>query len=147
VCLLTVFLLVPSTLVKQRMTETTAPQQVQALPQELCKETVAEWNDTAGDYVRAKMFDRKQFVTDADLEMGGHIQKLVTLELHISGAERQRLFWEEHGGKATVRNTVRKKRQAAQNSMKLAFRGKLVYCCVTRCAKLFPVPLLTSSLL
>jgi hypothetical protein len=114
------------------MPNSAATEQVQALPQGLCKETVAEWNDTAGDYVRAKMFDRKQFVTDGDLEMGGHIQKLVAMELHISGAERQRQFWEEHGGRATVRNTVRKKRQAAQNSMKLAFRGELVYCCVTR---------------
>ena len=48
-------------------TTTPASTSVQPLPQELCKETVAEWNDTAGDYVRAKMFDRKQFVTDADL--------------------------------------------------------------------------------
>jgi hypothetical protein len=82
--------------------------QVQTLPQELCKETVAEWNDTAGDYVRTKMFDRKQLVTDADLEMGGHIQKLVALELHIRGGKRQRLFWEEQGGRTTVRNTVKK---------------------------------------
>ena len=70
------------------------------------------------------MFDRKQFVSDADLEMGGHIQKLVAMELHMSGAERQRLFWEDHGGRTTVRNTVRKKRQASQNSMKIAFRGE-----------------------
>lgn len=104
--------------------------EVQQLPQKLCNETVAEWNDAAGDYVRTKMFDRKQFVTDADLTMGGHIQKLVALELHISGAERQRQFWEDHGGRATIRNTVRKKRQAAQNSMKLAFRGELAHCCV-----------------
>ena len=110
------------------MANTTAEleaRQVQTLPQGLCRETIAEWNDTAGDYVRTKMFDRKQFVTDADLEMGGHIQKLVTMELHISGEERQRLFWQDHGGRTTVRNTIRKKRQAAQNSMKIAFRGKL----------------------
>ena len=104
--------------------------QVQTLPQGLCKETIAEWNDTAGDYVRTKMFDRKQFVTDTDLEMGGHIQKLVTMELHISGEERQRQFWQEHGGRTTVRNTIRKKRQAAQNSMKIAFRGKLLLYCI-----------------
>jgi hypothetical protein len=117
-------------------TTTPASTSVQPLPQELCKETVAEWNDTAGDYVRAKMFDRKQFVTDADLEMGGHIQKLVAQELHISGTERQRQFWEDHGGRTTVRNTVRKKRQTAQNSMKLAFRGELVYCCVPTIASI-----------
>ena len=105
---------------------------VPALPQAVCKETVAEWNDAASDYVRRIMFDKKQFVTDADLEMGGHIQKLVAKELHINGPERQRQFWEEHGGRVTIRNTVRKKRQSAQNSMKLAFRGKtVVSCCVT----------------
>jgi len=102
-----------------------------ALPEEICKETIAEWNDAASDYVRAKMFDRKQFVTDADLETGGRIQKLVTTDLHINGAERQRRFWEDHGGRATVRKTVRQKRQTAQNAMKLAFRGEFVYCCVT----------------
>ena len=114
------------------MTNEEAAGGVLQLPQGLCKETVAEWNDTASDYVRTKMFDRKQFVTDADLAMGGHIQKLVALELHISGAERQRQFWEDHGGRTTVRNTVRKKRQAAQNSMKLAFKGKLARCCAPR---------------
>jgi hypothetical protein len=111
-------------------TSTAVQAEVQTLPQELCKETIAEWNDAAGDYVRTKMFDRKQFVTDADLEMGGQIQKLVAWELHITGDERQRQFWEERGGRTTVRNTVRKKRQTAQNSMKIAFRGELATCCV-----------------
>ena len=43
---------------------------VPTLPQAVCKETVAEWNDAASDYVRGKMFDKKQFVTDADLRDG-----------------------------------------------------------------------------
>ncbi len=97
---------------------------VQTLPEGICQQTIKEWNDATGDYVRDKMFDRKQFVSDLDLVMGGHRQELVTLELNIQGAERKQLFWEEHGGRATVRNTVRKKRQATQNSMKIAFRGK-----------------------
>ena len=88
---------------------------VQALPQELCKETVDEWNDTAGDYVRAKMFDRKQFVTDADLEMGGHIQKLVAFELHIVvpndrdssgrnmvGGQRSGILFEKNGRRLRI---------------------------------------------
>ena len=95
-----------------------------ALPQGLCKQTVADWKDATADYVRTQLFDKKQFVSDEDLVMGGHIQKLVAFEIHISGLGRQRLFWEEQGGMTTVRNTVRKKRQAAQNAMKLAFRGK-----------------------
>jgi hypothetical protein len=97
---------------------------VRALPQGLCKQTLANWKDATADYVRTKLFDKKQFVSDEDLVMGGHIQKLVSFELHISGIERQRLFWEEQGGMTTVRNTVCKKRQAAQNAMKLAFQGK-----------------------
>ncbi len=97
---------------------------VRTLPQGLCKQTLAEWKDATADYVRTKLFDKQQFVSDEDLVMGGHIQKLVSFELHISGIERQRLFWEEQGGMTTVRNTVRKKRQAAQNAMKLAFQGK-----------------------
>ena len=97
---------------------------MQPLPEEICKQTIKEWNDAAGDYVRDKMFDRKQFVSDGELVMGGHSQELVTLELSIQGDGRKRLFWEDHGGRATVRNTVRKKRQATQNSMKIAFRGK-----------------------
>ena len=79
---------------------------VTTLPQEVCKDTVAEWNDAASDYNRGKMFDRKQFVTNADLEMGSHIQKLVALELHINGPKRQRHFWEEHGVRIMIRNTV-----------------------------------------
>jgi hypothetical protein len=96
---------------------------VRVLPQQLCKQTLSEWKDATADYVRTKLFDKQQFVSDEDLVMGGPIQKLVANELHISGIERQRLFWEEQGGMMTVRNTVRKKRQSAQNAMKLAFRG------------------------
>jgi hypothetical protein len=80
--------------------------QVSVLPQALCKQTLAEWKDATADYVRTKLFDKQQFVSDEDLVMGGHIQKLVSFELHISGVERQRLFWEEQGGMTTVRNTV-----------------------------------------
>jgi hypothetical protein len=96
------------------------------LPQGLCKQTLADWKDATADYVHTQLFDKKQFVSDEDLVMGGHIQKLVSYALHISGLERQRLFWEEKGGMITVRkNTVCKKRQAAQNAMKLlAFQGK-----------------------
>jgi hypothetical protein len=57
---------------------------VRALPQGLCKQTLAEWKDATADYVRTKLFDKQQFVSDEDLVMGGHIQKLVSFELHIS---------------------------------------------------------------
>ena len=90
----------------------------------MSKDSLKEHDEADGDYVRNKLFDRKQFVTDADLRLGGRIQRLATEELNIVTAARQRMFWEEGGGRATVRNTIRKKRQATQNSMKLAFRGK-----------------------
>jgi hypothetical protein len=73
-------------------------QLVRALPQGVCKQTLADRKDATADYLRTKLFDKKQFVSDEDLVMGGHIQKLVSYELHISGLERQRLFWEEKGG-------------------------------------------------
>jgi pullulanase/glycogen debranching enzyme len=95
--------------------------QVQALQQGLCKQTLADWKDATADYVCTKMFDRKQFVSDDALVMGGNIQKLVSFELIISGKESQRLFWEEQEGMTTVRETVRKKWQAEHNAMKLAF--------------------------
>jgi hypothetical protein len=110
-----------------------ASRRVQGLAQELRKETIAELKDTAGDRARRKVFDRKQLLSDADLEVGGHIQKLVALELRASGAKRHRLLWEDHGGRATVRNTVRKKRQTSQNSMKIAFRGEWESCHVLVC--------------
>ena len=52
------------------------------------------------------MLDRKHFVTDADLEIGGHIQKLVAIELHISEGEQQRLFWEEQGGRTRRKSRI-----------------------------------------
>jgi hypothetical protein len=83
------------------------------------------WKDSAAEYVRAGLFDKKQFVTDEELVMGGSIQKLVCTYINICGGERARaFFWEEKGGKESVRNTFCRKRQAAQNAMKLAFRGK-----------------------
>ena len=102
----------------------TPPEQVQALPEELCSQTLADWRDSTAEYVRKKLFDKKQFVTDEDLVMGGTIQKLISNYLHISGAERQQKFWEQQGGMTTTRSTVGKKRQAAQNAMKREFAGK-----------------------
>jgi hypothetical protein len=98
--------------------------ELRRLPEELCKHTIDDWKDSAALYVRQKLFDKKQFVTDDELVMGGNIQKLVCEYINLSGGERARLFWEERGGMETIRNTFRRKRQAAQNAMKLAFRGK-----------------------
>jgi hypothetical protein len=44
--------------------------------------------------------------------------------MKICDGERARVFWEEKGGKGSVQNAFHRKRQAAQNAMKLAFKGK-----------------------
>jgi hypothetical protein len=100
--------------IEDRNASTAAGAEMQRLPQEVCKQTLDYWKDSAAEYVRAELFDKKQFV----------IQKLVCTYINICGGERARVFWEEKGGKESVRNTFRRKRQAAQNAMKLAFRGK-----------------------
>lgn len=94
------------------------------LPEEVCKRTLDDWKDSAASYVRLHLFDKKQFVSDVELKFGSTIQKLVCSDINISEGRRAQLFWDEKGGKETVRNTFRRKRQAAQNAMKIAFRGK-----------------------
>jgi hypothetical protein len=106
------------------LSEQTTNEEPRMLPQEVSKHTLADWKDSAAQYVRQQLFDKKQFVTDDELVFGSTIQKLVCADLHISGDNRANIFWQNRGGKDTVRNTFRRKRQAAQNSMKIAFRGK-----------------------
>ena len=98
--------------------------ELRTLPQDISKQTMDDWKDSAAEYVRSDLFSHKQFVFDEDLVLNGRIQKLVCNGINIAGVDRARLFWEEKGGKVIVRNTFRRKRQAAQNAMKLAFRGK-----------------------
>ena len=94
------------------------------LPEQVNKHTLADWKDSAAAYVRQQMFDKKQFVTDKELMFGGAVQILVCSDINMSDGKRAQIFWDEKGGKETVRNTFRRKRQAAQNAMKLAFRGE-----------------------
>ena len=98
--------------------------ELRTLPQDISKQTMDDWKDSAAEYVRSDLFSHKQFVFDEDLVLNGRIQKLVCNGINIAGVDRARLFWEEKGGKVIVRNTFQRKRQAAQNAMKLAFRGK-----------------------
>ena len=114
---------------------------VRMLPQEISKNTLEDWHDSAAEYVRTELLKKKQFVDDEELLTGGTIQKLVCMHINISGKERARVYWEENGGKQIVRNTFRKKRQSAQNAMKLAFRGK------KKCNGCFIVGLYLMSLL
>jgi hypothetical protein len=37
-----------------------------------------DWKDSAADYIQAKLFGKKEFVTDEEFAMSGSIQKLVS---------------------------------------------------------------------
>ncbi len=71
---------------------------MQRLTQEVCKQTMDDWKDSAAEYVRAELFDKKQFVTDEELAFGGNIQKLVCADINASSDERALQFWNERGG-------------------------------------------------
>jgi hypothetical protein len=87
--------------------------------------TAEEWKDTAAECVRNDLFSKKQFLAnDAELDMGGTTQKTVARKLNTTNKKRMVTFWNEGGGREMVRNTFRKKRQSAQNGMKLAFKGE-----------------------
>jgi hypothetical protein len=70
------------------------------------------------------LFDKKQFITDEEIGIGGFTKKWGCVFINISGAERARSLCEDKGGKELFRNIFCRKRQAAQNAMKLASRGK-----------------------
>ena len=76
----------------------------------LTQGTIEEWKETAVECVRNEMFNKKQFlVNDRELDMGGTIQKLIARKLNITNHKRMSIFWEEGGGRGTVRNSFRKK--------------------------------------
>ena len=87
--------------------------------------SIEDWNQGAADCVRSSIFAKQQFlVSDAALDMGSISQMHAANYINITNIERLRMFWEENGGRETVRNTFRRKRQASQNAMKIAFKGK-----------------------
>jgi hypothetical protein len=87
--------------------------------------TIQDWKESAADCVRTQLFPKKQFLaSDAELDMGGSIQRHVTRHINLANTTRMRIFWDERGGRETVRNTFRRKRQTAQNAMKMAFKGE-----------------------
>ena len=105
--------------------QTTAVPPLQVLPLVWDKTSLDDWKDSAAECVRANIFAKQQFlVSDACLDMGGYIQRHVTNFINVSSETRIRQFWEEKGGRETVRNTFRRKRQAAQNAMKIDFKGR-----------------------
>jgi hypothetical protein len=78
---------------------------------------------STAECVRYDLFSKKQFlVNDGELDMGGTVQKIVARKLNTTSEKRMVIFWNEGGGRETVWNTFCKKRQSAQNGMKLAFK-------------------------
>jgi hypothetical protein len=55
----------------RRNDSTTNSDEMQILPAEVCKQTLDDWRDSAAEYVRAQLFDKKQFITDEEIGMGG----------------------------------------------------------------------------
>ncbi len=94
-------------------TTSTTSAEMQRLPQEVCKQTLDDWKDSAAEYVRADLFDKKQFVTDEELVMGGSIQKLVCTYINICGGEGP-----EYSG--------RKREERNQSGTPFAESGKLL---------------------
>jgi capsid protein len=89
------------------------------------KGKVEDWKEETAGCVWEKIFPKQQFlVSDACLDMGGYIQRHVTKFINVLSQSTSRLFWDEHGGREMVRNTFQRKWQAAQNAMKVAFKGK-----------------------
>ena len=78
---------------------------VVTLPEEVSKITLADWHDSAAEYIRSELFVKKQFADDDELKMGGQIQKLVCFNIHICGLERDRVYWAEMGGEERVRHS------------------------------------------
>jgi hypothetical protein len=69
---------------------------LRTLPQDISKQTLDDWKDSAAEYVRTELF-KKQFVRDEQLVAGGAIQVLVCNYIKICGKERARIFWDEKG--------------------------------------------------
>jgi hypothetical protein len=63
--------------------------ELRTLPEAVCKQTLADWNDSAALYIRQQLFDKKQFVTDDGLIFGATIQKLVCSHINIRGKKEQ----------------------------------------------------------
>jgi hypothetical protein len=98
---------------------------VPELEASLSRSTTEEWKETAAESVRNDLFSKKQFLANnGQLDMGGTVEKIVARKLNTTKEKRMVIFWNQGGGRETVRNTFRKKRQSAQNGVKLAFKGK-----------------------
>jgi hypothetical protein len=62
---------------QERNDSTTNSAEMQILPAGVCKQTLDDWRDSAAEYVRADLFDKKQFIIDEEIGMVDSIQKLV----------------------------------------------------------------------
>ena len=94
------------------------------LPEEVNKAALADWKDSAALRACQQLFDTKQLVTDEELALGGTIQVLACSDANTSNGKLAQMLWDERGGKETARSAFRRKRQVAQNAVKIAFRGE-----------------------
>jgi hypothetical protein len=53
---------------------TTNSAEIQRLSEKVCKQTLDDWRDSAAEYVRAELFDKKQIIMDEEIGMGGSIK-------------------------------------------------------------------------
>jgi hypothetical protein len=108
-----------------QVTDAVRNEAVRQLEETMSESTVSAWKETAAECIRTRVFARKQFLLDdKDLDLGGTIEKMVAEHLQITSITRRRMFWEQRGGREKVRSTFRRKRQTAQQGMKMAFKGK-----------------------
>ena len=75
-------------------------------------------------YVRNQIFPKKQFTMDDELKMGSKMQKLICRHLKIDSQQLMEAFWVDWGGKETIRDAIRRKRQVVMTAVKLSFRSK-----------------------
>jgi hypothetical protein len=54
---------------QERNDSTTNSAEMQRLLEEICKQTLDDWRDSAAEYVRAELFDKNQFITDEEIGM------------------------------------------------------------------------------
>jgi hypothetical protein len=69
------------------------------VPENLCKQTLDDWRDSAVEYGPAELFDNKK--SSSQMKKAGSTvpsKKLVHAYINISGVERASSFWVDKGG-------------------------------------------------
>jgi hypothetical protein len=59
-----------------QMNDSTSTSELQRLPEEFWKLTLDDWRGSAAEDVQAELSDKKDFITNEEIGIGGFIQKL-----------------------------------------------------------------------